>query len=111
MKDWNSIGRNIRKYRKEKKLSQEQLAEIIHVSQNYVGNMERGEKIPSLETLVAIADALGVSSDVLLHDVVENGYDVKISLLNDEMRRLSSKDQKRIFELIEVEIRHSTQVK
>ena len=111
MKDWNSIGRNIRKYRKEKKLSQEQLAEIIHVSQNYVGNMERGEKIPSLETLVAIADALGVSSDVLLHDVVENGYDVKISLLNDEMRKLSSKDQKRIFELIEVEIRHSTQVK
>ena len=111
MKDWGSIGKNIRRCRVAKKLRQEQLAEIIDVSSNYIGNLERGEKMPSLETLVAIADALEVSADVLLHDVVEAGYDVKVSLLNEKLNKLSPKDRARIFDVVETEIRHSVQIK
>ena len=47
-----SIGRNIRKYRKEKKMRQEDLAKKTGLSINYIGMIERGEKIPSLETLI-----------------------------------------------------------
>ena len=47
-----SIGRNIRKFRLMRNLRQEDLAEMAGLSINYVGALERGEKIPSLETFI-----------------------------------------------------------
>ena len=74
---YNSIGTNIRKFRTEKKLRQEDLAERAGLSANYIGMVERGEKIPSLESFISIVNALGVSADMVLHDVLETGYEVK----------------------------------
>ena len=108
MKDWYSIGKNIRKCRKAMQIGQDKLAEKIHVSTNYIGNLERGEKMPSLETLVALADALGVSADVILHDVLENGYDVKVSLLHEQLQKLSSKDRECIYAVVETMIQQYT---
>ena len=51
---YNSIGINIRKFRTEKKLRQEDLAERAGLSANYIGMVERGEKIPSLESFISI---------------------------------------------------------
>ena len=73
---YNSIGSNIRKFRTEKKLRQEDLAERAGLSANYIGMVERGEKIPSLESFISIVNALGVSADMVLHDVLETGYEV-----------------------------------
>lgn len=111
MGDWSSIGKNIRRCRKQKGITQEVLSEIADISPNYLGNIERGEKTPSLETLVAILNGLGVSADVILHDVVEADYDVTVSLLNEKLNKLSPKDRARIFDVVETEIRHSLQVK
>lgn len=58
-----SIGRNIRKFRLMRNLRQEDLAEMAGLSINYVGALERGEKIPSLETFIVLLNALEVSSD------------------------------------------------
>ena len=44
-----SIGSNIRKFRLMKKIRQEDLAEKAGLSTNYVGAIERGEKVPSLD--------------------------------------------------------------
>lgn len=43
-----TIGKNVRKYRLMKKLRQEDLAEKAGLTTNYIGMVERGEKIPSL---------------------------------------------------------------
>lgn len=106
-----SIGRNIRKFRLMKKLRQEDLAESANLSTNYVGALERGEKIPSLETFIDIVNALGVSADMILSDVVHTGYEIKSSLLNEKLEKLSADDRSRIYDVIDVLIRHSTQVK
>lgn len=53
---YNSIGINIRKFRTEKKLRQEDLAERAGLSANYIGMVERGEKIPSLESFISIVN-------------------------------------------------------
>ena len=53
------------------KLTQEALAEKVDVSTSYIGHIERGQKRCSLETLVSIADALGVTPDLLLRDSLE----------------------------------------
>ena len=83
-----SIGRNVRRYRLKEKLRQEDLAELAGLSINYVGAVERGEKIPSLETLIVLINALEVSADMVLADVVSVGYTVKDSLLAEKLDKL-----------------------
>lgn len=108
--DFGSIGKNIRKFRLEKKLRQEDLAERSGLSANYVGMVERGEKIPSLETFIGIINALGVSADMVLTDVVETGYVVKSSMLLDQLEHLSAEDREKIYDVIETMIQHSSKV-
>ena len=103
----NTIGANIRKCRLSKKIRQEDLAEKADISVNYVGMIERGEKTPSLETLIAILNALGVSADVVLCDVLDSGYTVKNSLLNDKLSKLSEEDRSKIYDVIDTMIAHS----
>ena len=102
-----SIGKNIRKFRHHRGLRQEDLAEITGLSTNYIGAVERGEKIPSLETFIDILNALSVSADMVLSDVLQEGYQVKATKLSDQMKDLPVKDQKRIFDVIEVLLKHS----
>ena len=52
------IGQNIRSVRKSKNLSQEKLAELIGVSRNYIGMIERAEINVPTKTLIEIAFAL-----------------------------------------------------
>ena len=68
----DTIGKNIRKFREIKKLRQEDLAEKTDLTTNYIGMIERGEKIPSLETFINILNSLGVSADMVLSDVLDN---------------------------------------
>ena len=102
-----SIGKNIRKYRLIKQLRQEGLAEKADLSINYVGAIERGEKTPSLESLIVIINALGVSADMILADVLDNGYVVKDSLLAQKLDKLSAEDRSRIYDVIDTLIRHA----
>ena len=92
-----TIGRNIKKYRIEKKLRQEDLAEKTDLSANYIGMVERGEKIPSLETFISILNALEISADIVLADVLKQGYVVKNSLFSEDMQKLSQEDRERIY--------------
>lgn len=102
-----SIGKHISEFRHFRKLRQEDLAEITGLSTNYIGAVERGEKIPSLETFIDILNALSVSADVVLSDVLQEGYQVKATKLSDQIKDLPVKDQKRIFDVIEVLIKNS----
>lgn len=105
----DTIGKNIRMFRLSKKLRQEDLAEKTGLSANYVGMVERGEKIPSLETFIKIVNALGVSSDMILTDVVDTGYEVKNSMLNEKLSKLSADDRDMIYEVIDTIVKHSKQ--
>lgn len=108
---FDTIGKNIRKYRLAKRLLQEELAEKTGLSVNYIGMVERGEKTPSLKTLVAILNALEVSADMVLVDVVDKGYEVKDSLLNEKLSKLSAEDRERIYDVVDTLIKHSKRVK
>lgn len=64
--NYELLGKNIRKRRKEKQYTLEQLAEKLDVSTTFIGQIERAKGIPSLETLVKIANVLEISADSLL---------------------------------------------
>lgn len=65
-----SLGKRIREERLKLGLTQEKLSEEIGVTDAYIGKIERGERSLSLETLVRIANKLGVTVDYLLEDSV-----------------------------------------
>lgn len=99
--DLKTVGQNIKKYRIEKGIKQEALAEMADLTPNYIGMLERGDKTPSLNTLVNIANALGITSDMLLCDVLNASYEIKSSLVLDKINNLPPKEQKRIYAVIE----------
>jgi len=55
------IGKNIRKYRLLKGLTQEELSELICANYKFVGHIERVERVPSLKKLIIIAKALDIN--------------------------------------------------
>jgi transcriptional regulator with XRE-family HTH domain len=63
------VGQNIRNYRKQACLSQEQLAEKADLSYKYVGEVERGQENISLDALSRIANALKVRVCDLVVDI------------------------------------------
>ena len=62
------IGRNLRNIRAERKMTREQMAELVGVSTTFYANLETGNKMMSVTTLKKIADALGVSTDSILYE-------------------------------------------
>jgi transcriptional regulator with XRE-family HTH domain len=60
------FGGNVQKYRKEKQISQEKLAEIAGIHRTYVGMIERAEKNITLRNMEKLAKALEVEIKDLL---------------------------------------------
>ncbi len=94
--DLKAVGRRIKAARERAGLTQEDLAERANLSTTHISCIERGVKPPKLDTFVVIANALNVSSDVLLQDVVgavnsENASDIQLAL-----NSLSNDDQDRV---------------
>ena len=96
-----SIGKKIRFYREARKWTQEVFAEKLELSLTYIGMIERGEKVPKLETFVKIANVLEVSADILLADVLKTGYTVKTSLLSEKIDKLSHEEREKVYAVIE----------
>lgn len=63
------IGNRIRYYRTLKEISQEKLSELSSLHPSYIGQLERGEKTPSIETLYKICQGMNISLVQLLNDI------------------------------------------
>ena len=91
-----AVGRRIKAAREQKRLTQEQLAELVDLSPMHVSVIERGVKLPKLETLINIANVLDVSADVLLQDVVNNQTKLFASEASELIKQLPREDQRRV---------------
>ena len=94
--DQKAIGKRIKSAREKKGLTQEQLAEQVNLSPMHISVIERGNKLPRLETLINIANVLDVSADILLQDVVNNQIKLHTSEASDLIAQLSREDQRRV---------------
>lgn len=68
--DYKTIGAKIQYFRTLRGVSQENLAEAAAVSRVSISNLERGETGTTLETLVSIANALRITTDDILADIL-----------------------------------------
>lgn len=102
------IGQRIRVYRKELKLSQEQLAEKCGLHPTYIGQLERGEKNASIETVGKISSALGVSMSVLfekINETAESEHSLPLDAYN-LMQELDRSEQEELLGIMKAVIRY-----
>ena len=99
------IGRRIKEIRKQKKIPQEKLAEMIGISPNYMSAVERGAYNIKLDLLVQIIDCLDITADDLFRDVIKNGYVNRASRLSDEIEKLPADERQRVFEVLDALLR------
>lgn len=104
--DWLSVGENIRKKRLAKSWKQAILAEKVDLSNSYMGMIERGEKIPRLETFVHITNALDTTSDELLEGVLERGYEIRMSEYIKKIGGLPKEEQNEIYDVLDVMLKY-----
>lgn len=70
-----AFGRKVKESRIEANFTQAELAEKIEVSQNFLGDIERGIKLPSLQKLILLCNTLKISLDYLFSDSLNNVLD------------------------------------
>ena len=81
-------------------LSQEELAERVGISPNYLSAIERGVKLIRLDKLVYVINELNCTADDILIDVLKKSYEKKTSALLDTISKLPEQEQKRIYEVL-----------
>lgn len=64
--DYKEIGRRIRAERRRQDLTQEKLSEMADISESFLGHVERGGRVLSVETLAKLANALGLSVEFII---------------------------------------------
>jgi len=104
-----SIGSNIKKFRNKKGLSQELLAELLHVSQATLSNIESDKSVPDVILLQQIANALDTNINDLLDSkaiIVNNNHQTGGVGYAEVVNQLSEK----IIELYEKQLQEKEQL-
>ena len=102
--NYELLGKHIRAKRKEKENTLEQLAEKLDVSTTFIGQIERAKGIPSLETLVKIANVLETSVDSLLFGDLNNraGKNYFIQKIEELTESFSTEEKDLLLKNIEI---------
>ena len=98
------FGQRLREQRTEQDLTIEQLAEKAGLSPNYVGAIERGEKEPSLSTVVSLLNALNLPADSLLRDLVNTASHVTDDEISGKLQGLTPMQKKAALDLLDTYI-------
>ena len=95
------IGERLRSYRNQKGWSQEELAEQAGLHATYIGQLERGEKNATIESVSKVACALGVSLSQLFENIsVDTARSDIPSQCYEIVQKQPLKDQKILFEIL-----------
>lgn len=97
--DYILVGFRIRQRRKEMNLTQEALGNLVGISSSHLSAIERGEKNPSLDTLLLICTSLEISVDYLLSGTVHT--DIDSDIIN-KIKICSLENRRRIYKIIDV---------
>ncbi|MCL2050559.1 MAG: helix-turn-helix transcriptional regulator, partial [Lachnospiraceae bacterium] len=72
--NFTNVGKKFRQKRLSLNLNQAQFAEKVDLSVDYISKLERGERIPKIPCFVKILNALDLSADEVLSDIIDKSY-------------------------------------
>lgn len=105
--DYKEIGKRIRQKRKEKKLTQEALAEKLDITVGYVSQMERGVTKISLERLAEIGAVLDTELSSFLNGTVQKQNSYLQTELAEKIEKLGQKDRQLLSEILDAMLRNA----
>lgn len=94
------IGKNINKYRTNMKLTREQLAEKSHITASHLYQLEIGNSIPSIITIIDICNALNITVAQITDNLLYDNVNKFTELISNNFNKLTDKDKKTIIQLI-----------
>lgn len=101
------IGMRMRSEREHQKITREDMAEAIDLVPLYIGQIERGERQMSLETLVKVINYLNIPSDFLLFGNIKGDELLKNKIIN-LLNRCQNHELKLIEKIILLVIEHTS---
>lgn len=101
------IGERIKQCREQLGLTQEQFAERLGLTTNYISTVERGASFPRCEKLIAIINGLETSADAIFCDVITHTSGYRSGILSEELKELPAEEQQRILEIVELMIKQA----
>lgn len=103
--DFKQGGQAIQRIRKERGMTQEQLAEITNVASNSISRIERGLLMPALPTLIEICNALGIGADSILSAYITQDTPIRWTPLAEKLGELDLEKQHKIETILNCLIR------
>mgnify|MGYP000017774274 CR=1 FL=1 len=101
------IGLRVKEQREAIGMTQEELAEKLGVSSNYISTIERGASFPRCERLILLLNGLQTSADTIFCDVLDYTNESRSCLLWEKISSLSSDEQKRILNMLELMVKQA----
>ena len=100
------LGKRIREARSKKGYTQQVLANEAGIGLMYLGEIERGIKMPSLSIFIKIVEALDITADYILRDELTSGEEYIFDELTSKLVPLSPKQRKAAVEILDAYIRN-----
>lgn len=104
--DKTALGAKIREARNKLNLTQEVLAEKADIGVMYLGEIERGVKMPSMNVFIRIVEALDISADYILRDELSSGRDYVFDELTQKLASLTPKQRKTASDILDAYIKN-----
>ena len=96
--NYKEIGNRIRQRRKELKLTQEKLSEILEITPTYISEIERGTGISSLATITKLSKVLKLDLDYLVFGISDTNIDKTFSKI---LNKIPKENQKLYIDICE----------
>lgn len=98
------LGAKIREVRKECGYTQEKLAEMADIGTMYLGEIERGEKMPSLKIFIQLIESMNVSADYILRNELSSGKEYVFDEITKKLDKLTPKQRKAARDILDAYI-------
>lgn len=105
-----ALGQQIRQARQDRGYTRHILAKMAGTGEVYLGEIERGLKMPSLNTFIRIVDALDVSADYLLRDELPSGKEYIYDEITQKLQNLTPRQRKTAADILDAYLKNLDQI-
>lgn len=104
--DKTALGKRLREARLKKGYTQQALAAQAEIGEVYLGEIERGLKMPSMNTFIKITETLQISADYILRDDLTSGSVFIFDEITEKLKDLTPQQRKTATEILDAYIKN-----
>ena len=102
----SALGKKLREARRKKGYTQHALASIADIGDVYLGEIERGLKMPSLNIFIKLIEALDISADYVLRDELTSGKEYIYDEITQKLQSLTPRQRKTAADILDAYLRN-----